>query len=483
MKPAIRLPLVLGLIGTFLLIGSVAWAKIVVSQSPTSLDFGSVKVGSTNQLSVAVTVTGTGRAATNKVKLTVSPTKAPFSFAPPTNYHVKKNHSLNVVVEVTFAPTKPGTFHATIQFNGTLHEVPVTGVAGLPPFATCDTAKTLFPSGSGGSISKVGDSLYATADTGESPSQIQGVLSTDGGGTWGPVFNITNDTSGDNEDPFTDHDLHGNFHITWQHTDSEGNHAIEYVKYNAVTGEISPILNLGAGKDPRIAIDGSGNPIIVYEHDGVIFQKSNDNGSTFAPPITVSSDLSAFNPLVTANSSNLFFAWSTFISGIEAENGVFSSDDGSTFTPSLTLHLGASGADLAAFGSLFFLGQVDPVVADVGAHNMPGSPSGSFAFIDFGDATGSGGFSTEQVGNGFFPASAYSRSDSTVEVAATAGITTPQVGTHLLQGQPSSSGAFSDLIASTDPAQQVSVSGDVSGAFIVQTINSIPGPIELIRCH
>jgi hypothetical protein len=75
MRPALRLPLVLGLLGTLLLGGSPAWA--VIKTSPTSLDFHTVSVGSSN--SQSVTVTGTGK---GNVKATApysaSPTSSPW---------------------------------------------------------------------------------------------------------------------------------------------------------------------------------------------------------------------------------------------------------------------------------------------------------------------------------------------------------------------------------------------------------------------
>jgi hypothetical protein len=56
MKPALRLPTVLGLLGASLLIGSLAWANIGVS--PTSVDLGTVKFSIGN--SRPVTVFGVG---------------------------------------------------------------------------------------------------------------------------------------------------------------------------------------------------------------------------------------------------------------------------------------------------------------------------------------------------------------------------------------------------------------------------------------
>src|SRR5208337_2095200 len=105
---------------------------------------------------------------------------------------------------------------------------------------------------------------------------------------------------------------------------------------------------------------------------------------------------------------------------------------------------------------------------------------GTLAFADFGDATGSGGFTTKTIANGFSLASGYSRSDSLVVVGA---INASDHSTHLLQGKLTGAGSFSDLTASTDKAMEVSISGDDSDAFIVQTVNSVPGPIEVIHCH
>jgi hypothetical protein len=478
-KSAIFVLLVTVLVGSSLVSGSLGHAAVIVSPSSSSLDFGSVQIGSTKQLSTSLTVTVTGGATANKMKLRIAPAKSPFSLRPNT-FPVKKlkhNQTANIAVVVTFAPLRPGTFHATLVFDKH-HEVAVTGHAALPPFATCDTAKELFFSGSSGSVSKIDNIIFAVADTGETPSQIQAALSTDAGLSWGKAFNVTADTDGNNEDPSADHDLNRNLHVTWQHSDLDGNSSIEYVKLNR-NGNSDPILNLGSGRNPHIAVDGLGNPVIVYEHDGIVFQKSDDKGSTFGSPTVIDTDTGAFNPLVTANGSNLFFAWSNFVSSVETESGIFASDDGSTITKPLVLHQGLDSGDLAAFGSLFFLGQIDATVVDVGAHNAA-TPSDSFAFIDFGNATGNGGFTAQHVGRGFFPASAYSRSDNMVEIAASFRTNT-NIETHLLQGQVG--GSFTDITANPEAVQQVSISGDDSAAFIVQTINSIPGPIEITKCH
>jgi hypothetical protein len=113
MRPALRLPLVLGLLGTLLLGGSPAWA--VIKPSPTSLDFGTVSVNSST--SQTVTVTGTGK---GKVKAT-----APYSTSP-TSFKVNKKNP-SATVTVTFQPTTTGTFHEQIKFGG--KTVTVVGIA------------------------------------------------------------------------------------------------------------------------------------------------------------------------------------------------------------------------------------------------------------------------------------------------------------------------------------------------------------------
>ena len=125
MRPALRLPLVLGLLGTLLLGGSPAWA--VIKPSPTSLDFGTVSVNSST--SQTVTVTGTGK---GNVKAT-----APYS-ASPTSFKVNKKNP-SVTVTVTFQPTTTGTFNQQIKFGGktvTVVGMAVTGTPTPTPTAT-----------------------------------------------------------------------------------------------------------------------------------------------------------------------------------------------------------------------------------------------------------------------------------------------------------------------------------------------------------
>jgi uncharacterized protein YfaS (alpha-2-macroglobulin family) len=110
--------MVVGLLGTFLLIGSLAWAKIAVA--PASLDFHTVKPGSTTTL--PLTVTGVGGAKTNNVKVKVTVGSSVFSAAP-TSFTVKKNHSTTVTV--TFKPTAIGKVTGTLTVNAI--SVPLQG--------------------------------------------------------------------------------------------------------------------------------------------------------------------------------------------------------------------------------------------------------------------------------------------------------------------------------------------------------------------
>jgi len=203
-------------------------------------------------------------------------------------------------------------------------------------------------------------------------------------------------------------------------------------------------------------------------------------GLSFGAAKTISSNSAASNPLISINGDNFFIGWS-FInaSNLQEVDGVSLADGGATWTTPFQLHLNLKTTDTSSFGSLGFLGQTDPIAFEVGANEV-GSTSGTLAFADFGDSTGLGGFTTQTIGSGFFAGAGYSRSDSLVEVGA---INASDNSTHLLQGHLPSGGPFSDLTASTDKAMEVSISGDDSDAFIVQTINSVPGPIEVIHCH
>jgi len=344
----------------------------------------------------------------------------------------------------------------------------------------------VFTAGSGGRASKFGDTVYLTSGTGGSVPQIQGILSTNNGATWGTAFNITNDPTASNVNPSSDYDSMGNFYIAWEHKTSIA-FSIEYVKLNA-SGP-GTIQNLGGGSigsvspNPRVAVDGSGNVFVVFAGPtgGLNLAISTNNGASFgaASPI-ISSFL--FSPFIAANGSDIFVGGSTFgVSGMATfpeEVGVFSSNDGTSWSSPMTLHTGTS-TDTFAIPSVFFLGVTDPTVVDVGANEV-GSSSGTLAFADFGDASGSGGFTTETVGSNFSADSGYSRSDGTVEIAA---INASDNSTHLLQGTLPTVSGFSDLKAGTDSAQQVSISGDDNNAFIVQTITAVPGPIEVISCH
>ncbi len=153
MKPALRQPLlVLGLLGVFLLSGSLAWAKITVT--PSTIDFGSVQVGSS--ASATVNVKGTGGVPSNKVTVTI-PSGQPFS-ATPSSFKVKKGKDVSVTV--TFSPTTTGSASSNISFNS--HEVTVVGL-GIPVPTATATGPTVTATATGSPGSPPlggGDVLY-----------------------------------------------------------------------------------------------------------------------------------------------------------------------------------------------------------------------------------------------------------------------------------------------------------------------------------
>ncbi len=237
---------------------------------------------------------------------------------------------------------------------------------------------------------------------------------------------------------------------------------------------------------PQVAVDGpNGGPTNVYVVSaagagGINLNVSTNGGVSFGASSLITSSFSG-SPCIVASGSNLAVGWSSI--GVNDGNlpggvGVYSSNGAESWSGPFTLHMGTS-ADGFAIVNGFFLGLLDPTVVDVGANEV-GSSSSMLAFADFGDASGSGGFTTETVGSNFSADSGYSRSDGTVEIAA---INASDNSTHLLQGTLPTVSGFSDLKAGTDSAQQVSISGDDNNAFIVQTITAVPGPIEVISCH
>jgi 6-phosphogluconolactonase (cycloisomerase 2 family) len=119
MKPTLSL-LLTSLLGTFLLSGSLAWAKIDVT--PATLNFGTVVVGTSAVESVSVT--GIGEASYTKVNVTITGSGSGCT-VPKTPFWVKKGVTKSI--DVTCTPTAVGSFSVTLSFNKP-HTVVATGV-------------------------------------------------------------------------------------------------------------------------------------------------------------------------------------------------------------------------------------------------------------------------------------------------------------------------------------------------------------------
>jgi len=324
-------------------------------------------------------------------------------------------------------------------------------------------------SASGGSAVESDGKIYTTFDDG-----LGQILARYFDGTgWTPVFNVTNDPTGGNFNPVAGY-FNTTFYKAWTHHGPMGDTTVQFGSYNGATRQLGPIVNVESGaSNPQIAVDGSGNPLIISQSNlpGIVLNKSPDGGKTFGPHEVLSTDPNAFSPRIVANGNYAYVGWNSLAAGeIEVATGIRYPISGSP----VTIHTGKSGDEFNIV-DLIFQGLRDPILVESGANIL--GPSGTFAFIDYGDYAGNS-FNTQTIGTGFSQASVYSRSDGSLEIAA---LRASDGAVILFQGNPG--GTFSQLSVSNANALEVSISSDDQHVYVVQTNGSKPGPIDLFTCQ
>jgi len=167
-----------------------------------------------------------------------------------------------------------------------------------------------------------GENIYAVwQDDTPGNSEIYFRMSEDGGYTWAASKRLTNNV-GNSENPAIA--VNGpNIYVTWQ-DDTPGSPEI-YFKMSADGGDTwasSKRLtnNAGNSENPSISVDAL-NIYVVWQDDTITadnttgdseinFRESNDGGSTWQVPQTLTSNAgSSLSPTIAASGSNVYVAW------------------------------------------------------------------------------------------------------------------------------------------------------------------------------
>lgn len=188
--------------------------------------------------------------------------------------------------------------------------------------------------------------------------------SSDGGTTWSPVINVSNNY-GPSYNPAVAVDSGGNVHAVWN-DQASGFTQIVYSKSTDGGATWSAITDIskssrGTSESPEIAVDSANNIYLVWQDDapanGDIFcSKSADGGATWSAPVNVSNNYgySGYAAIDLDSSNNLHVVWQDttpenvdILYSKSSDGGVtwsstvdISNDSGSSYLPAIAVDLG-----------------------------------------------------------------------------------------------------------------------------------------------
>jgi hypothetical protein len=207
--------------------------------------------------------------------------------------------------------------------------------------------------------------------------------SSNGGATFSPPQNISND-SGSSEGPVIALDNVGNINIVWaDDTPGPMNHDIFFSHSTDGGATFSPPQNIsnnsGNSLFPKIAVDSSGNINVVWEdvtplNFNIFFSRSTNGGAAFSAPQNISNNpgSSDFPQIAVDSGGNINVVWQDNTPGLISSpfDILFSrSSDGTTFSTPKNLSNNAGGSFNAQI-AVDSDGNINVVWED----NTPGNP-------------------------------------------------------------------------------------------------------------
>jgi hypothetical protein len=197
--------------------------------------------------------------------------------------------------------------------------------------------------------------------------------STDGGASFGETINLSNN-DGDSYNYQVNIPTNDTLYIVWQDESQGVNGTSDILFKRSTDGEASSgeTINLsndiGDSTDPDIASTYRGNIYKVWRDDSagteqILFQRSNDNGTSFgtglSEHLTLSNDteqvIQAVQPQVASDNGNVYVIWSqgSFDDGVTDIFFKRSTDGGASFGG--TINLGNTTNSLSSLGSIALL--------------------------------------------------------------------------------------------------------------------------------
>lgn len=174
--------------------------------------------------------------------------------------------------------------------------------------------------------------------------------STDYGATWSRPVNISRNENRSYR-PVIVVDSSGILYAAWSEEiqiveDREIFSSCSYDNGKSWSKPVNISDNAGDSHSPALAVDNAGNISAVWIDDAngsekVYFSKSSDNGSTWAKPVTVSTNADRYSPPAVAvdNAGNINLVWAGTNNSSGMEEVLFkrSTDQGATWEPVITI--------------------------------------------------------------------------------------------------------------------------------------------------
>lgn len=133
--------------------------------------------------------------------------------------------------------------------------------------------------------------------------------SSDNGTSWSSPINISKN-KGDCKRPAMTMDIDGNLNVSWE-DDTSGNYEIYFSRSIDGGASWSPVVNISNNSSlsfkPAMAMDSVGNLSVIWEDDSIgdyeiYFSRSTDNGVSWSPAVKISNYSTSFHkPIITSD--------------------------------------------------------------------------------------------------------------------------------------------------------------------------------------
>ena len=206
-------------------------------------------------------------------------------------------------------------------------------------------------------IAASGNNVYVTwIDNTPGNADIFFAVSNNNGTSFGPPINISNN-AGSSQNPQIAASGN-NVYVTWQDNTPTGNIDIFFAVSNNNGTSFGPPINIsnntGSSEVPQIV--ASGNNVYVTWRDeipdntDILFAVSNNNGASFDTPINLSNNTGfSINPQIAASGNNVYVTWNDNTANTPDNNEIFftaSNNNGTSFGPPINISNNAGSSEV-----------------------------------------------------------------------------------------------------------------------------------------